>query len=73
MNNVKVADQKVERLRFVISKMAQHKFAPIAIDELLGYLECMERLAAVERHLYNITSNSYVKHKGQNAEVENRT
>lgn len=62
MENVKVADEKVNRLRKIIS-FTQAKFVPISVVELVEYLECFERLAALERHLYNLTSNSYAQKK----------
>lgn len=59
MENVNVADQKVSRLRALIVNSAGKGVVALPIDEAIGYLQCIERLAAIERHLYNLTSNGY--------------
>lgn len=58
-DNVKIADERVSRIRYILSKTTDQKIVGIKIEELLDYLHCLERLAVLERHLYNLTSDGY--------------
>lgn len=58
MENVKIADTKVAKMRHSIANAKKVVGTPV--DEMIGYLHCLERLAALERHLYNLTSNGYI-------------
>jgi hypothetical protein len=57
MENVKIADARVAQIRKTIAN--SKKVAGVPIEELVGYLQCLERLAHLERHLYNLTSDGY--------------
>lgn len=59
LNNVEIADSRVDFLRKMIVSAGSHKIVPISVANLLNILESAERLAALERHLYNLTSNTY--------------
>lgn len=59
MINVNLVDKRIDKLRGILAANANRKVAPISLDELLNILECLERLSAVERHLYNLTSHAY--------------
>lgn len=61
MKNVKIADQKVDLLRARLIETGQKPTIRLTIDEALGYLQSLERLAALERHLQNLTSDTYYK------------
>ena len=61
MENVKIADEKVTRLRHIIAGAGEKTKIVLLIDELVGYLQAMERLAALERTLSNITSDTFYK------------
>lgn len=62
MNNVKVADEAVNRVRSVIINApvtSPSEPVGIIIKDLVMVLDCLERLAVIERHLYNLTSRAY--------------
>lgn len=58
-DNVEIADKLVSRIRNIVIKIGDKKFVPIAMEELIAMLQSLERLATLERHLYNLTSNGY--------------
>jgi hypothetical protein len=62
--NVKVADQCVETLNLILKDIGTRRAIPVPVDALILYLKCMERLAALERHLFNLTSDSHYKNNG---------
>lgn len=57
--NVKIADDTVGRIRAIIIAAMGKKVMPVPTDTLLATLESLERLAVLERHLYNLTSQAY--------------
>lgn len=59
MDNVTIADKKVARVRSMLAGAGSHKVVPVTLPELVELLESLERLAALERHLYNLTFNAY--------------
>ena len=59
MQNVKIADDKVSKLRSQLSEAFGRPTVQISVDDVVGYLQSLERLAALERHLYNLISNGY--------------
>lgn len=56
LNNAEIADNKVDKVRKLIVAAGQHKMIPITVSDLLTVLDSLERLSALERHLYNLTS-----------------
>lgn len=58
-DNVVIADERVARIRFILAQTGDKKIIPIKVTELLDYLHSLERLAVLERHLYNLTSDGY--------------
>jgi hypothetical protein len=58
-DNVKVADNLVSRIRFILAQCEGKKLVPIKTEELLDYLHSLERLAVLERHLMNLCSDGY--------------
>ena len=61
MDNVRIADAKVIKLRTVLKDSFGKRAIAVSMDDAVGYLQSLERLAAVERHLYNLTSNGYIQ------------
>lgn len=64
MQNVKIADTHVDRLRMIIYECKGKSHIRVSVDEAVGYLQSLERLAALERHLYNLTSDTVYKNHG---------
>ena len=58
-DNVKVADELVTRVRFILAQVGDKKIIPIKVSELVDYLQALERLATLERHLVNLCSDGY--------------
>lgn len=60
MQNVKVADNMVERTRDLIaSSTVGDPVREIRVQDLIDILESLERLATIERHLANLVSPAY--------------
>jgi hypothetical protein len=58
-DNVEVADKLVKRIRHILVQTEGKKIIPIKTEELIDYLQSMERLAVLERHLVNLCSDGY--------------
>lgn len=59
MNNVLIADNQVERMRSICTAAAKDNEFQISKEDLIDILTCLERLASIERHLYNLVSPAY--------------
>lgn len=71
LNNAQIADNRVGHLRKLLVVAGQNKSVAVSVNTLLILLESMERLAAIERHLYNLTSMTYRKTEQQEETVNN--
>lgn len=58
-DNVKIADEGVSKMRTVLKAAEGKRLVPIQTQDLIEFLHKLERLAVLERHLYNLTSNGY--------------
>lgn len=58
-DNVKIADDQVSKVRSLLANAGDRKLIPIKSVDLLDCLHSLERLATLERHLYNLCSNGY--------------
>lgn len=59
MNNTIIADNQVEKMRSLVVRASKEKEFVMTIEDMIDTLTCLERLAALERHLYNLVSLAY--------------
>lgn len=57
--NVKIADDGVAKMRTMLTAAEGKRLVPIQTQDLIEFLHQLERLAILERHLYNLCSNGY--------------
>lgn len=58
-DNVQIADESVSKIRTMLVSAGDKRLVPIQTMELVDVLHKLERLAVLERHLYNLCSDGY--------------
>lgn len=59
IDNLVVVKEKIDGLRKVIEDAEKNNQFQISIEDLLGFLACLERLFILEKHLINLVSSAY--------------
>jgi hypothetical protein len=76
MNNARVADDIVQRVRaYIVNAPVTSPSEPVGIilKDLIQILDCLERLAILERHIYNLASDAYEMPEPRKGEKNVRT
>lgn len=59
IDNLAIVKEKINSLRHVIEIAEKSKEFHISMDDLIGFLACLERLYILEKHLINLVSSAY--------------